>query len=46
MKLEEAEEALSEQMTKLQEKQRQVQELEARLKALTDEYETKCSEKK
>ena len=45
MKLEEAEEALSEQMTKLQEKQRQVQELEARLKALTDEYETNVQKK-
>ncbi|CAF3510924.1 unnamed protein product [Rotaria socialis] len=45
MKLEEAEEALSEQMIKLQEKQRQVQELEARLKALTDEYETNVQKK-
>ncbi|CAF4568450.1 unnamed protein product [Rotaria sp. Silwood1] len=45
LKLEEAEGALSEQMTKLQEKQRQVQELEARLKALTDEYETNVQKK-
>lgn len=45
MKLEEAEGSLSEQMTKLQEKQRQVQELEARLKALTDEYETNVQKK-
>ena len=45
LKLEEAEEALSEQMTKLQEKQRQVAELEARLKALTDEYETNVQKK-
>ena len=44
-KLNEAEEALSEQMSKLQEKQRQVQELEARLKALTDEYETNVQKK-
>ncbi len=45
MKLEEAEGALSEQMSKLQEKQRQVQELEARLKTLTDEYETNVQKK-
>lgn len=45
IKLEEAEEALAEQMVKLQEKQRQVQELEARLKALTDEYESNVQQK-
>ncbi|CAF0750041.1 unnamed protein product [Didymodactylos carnosus] len=45
MKLEEAESQLSDQMSKLQEKQKQVAELEAKLKALTDEYETNVQKK-
>lgn len=45
LKLEEAEAGLAEQMAKLQEKQRQVVELEARLKTLTDEYETNVQKK-